>query len=224
MARPLGGGGRDGAERPHRSYIHSAGATVGRATRAELELSAGSRPTRGTYAPEEIERGLMEVALCGGNARRASRELEEKGLKIPRTTLQKWSQSQHVERYAELRREVMPRIHDRMARESEDLAIEYGEAERKTLERYLQVVPVLKPAEAAGAARNMATSRGIATDKALTLRGQPTQITEHRSVDETLKALARLGAKVTLPTGHEYGHALEGSAEEMDDADDDLQP
>ena len=150
--------------------------------------------------------------MCGGNARRASRELEEKGLKIPRTTLQKWSQSQHVERYAELRREVMPRIHDRMARESEDLAIEYGEAERKTLERYLQVVPELKPAEAAGAARNMATSRGIATDKALLLHGRPNQISEHRPIEETLKALSRLGAKVTLPTGHVF----EGSADEIE--------
>jgi len=160
----------------------------------------------------------MEVALCGGNARRASRELEEKGLKIPRTTLQKWSQSQHVERYTELRREVMPRIHDRMARESEDLAIEYGEAERKTLERYLQVVPELKPAEAAGAARNMATSRGIATDKALLLRGRPSEITEHRNVGEIIRALKAKGATVTLPTGG----VLEGSAEEV--ADDDPLP
>ncbi len=192
--------------------------------KAELAIAPASRARAGDYSPEEVERGLMEVALCGGNTRRAHRALKERGLQISRSTLLKWATERHVDRYDELRREVIPKVHDRMARESEDLAIEYGEAERKTLERYLQVLPELKPAEAAGAARNMATSRGIATDKALTLRGQPTQITEHRSVDETLKALARLGAKVTLPTGHEYGQALEGSAEEMDDADDDLQP
>jgi len=159
----------------------------------------------------------MEVALCGGNTRRAHRALKARGLHIPRTTLMQWATTQHMDRYDALRREVIPKVHDRLARESEDLAIEYGEAERKTLERYLQVVPELKPAEAAGAARNMATSRGIATDKALLLRGRPNQISEHRNVGEIIRALKAKGATVTLPT-----EVLEGSAEEV--AEDDPLP
>ena len=62
----------------------------------------------------------------------------------------------------------------------------------------------------------MATSRGIALDKAMTLRGRPTQITEHRNVAEILKALKAKGATVILP--HPHG-TFDATAEEVDNDD-----
>ena len=111
-------------------------------------------------------------------------------MKVARTTLRKWATSSHVERYEKIRREVIPQIHDRMAQESEDLAGEYAVVERKVLERVEEELPNLKAGEAAGAARNLATSRAISADKALLLRGRPTEITEHRNPDELLRKLA----------------------------------
>jgi hypothetical protein len=54
-------------------------------------------------------------------------------------------------------------------------------------------MPDLKPAEAASSLRNLTTSRGISTDKASALRGLPTEITEHRSVEEIFLKWERQG-------------------------------
>jgi hypothetical protein len=88
---------------------------------------------------------------------------------------------------------VLPRIHAKLAAEAEDPAREYALAERATLERCYKELPKLGAHEAAGAARNLATSRGISTDKANLLRSRPTAIVEHRSAEEILRKWAALG-------------------------------
>lgn len=151
----------------------------------------------GSYSEEETERGLLAVALAAGNTRRAARQLKAQGYPIPRGTLSKWITSTHPERYEHVRRAVLPRIREALAIEAEDLAREYAEAERLTLEKFRAELPNLRPHEAASALRNLATSRGISTDKANVLRERPAQITERRDVGELLAALARMGVRVS---------------------------
>jgi hypothetical protein len=160
-----------------------------------------SRPQRKrgeAYSEEEIERGLVEVAMCAGNTRRAHRQLEARGLTIPRETLKDWTTRHHLARYEEVRLEVLPRVHAKLAQESEDLAREYAAAEHAALDRFRAELPNLRAADAASAVRNLATSRGISLDKAHVLRGRPSSIVERRDPAEIVDALARLGVTVSI--------------------------
>ncbi len=155
----------------------------------------------GSYSEEDVERGLVAVALAAGNTRQASRQLKAQGRSIPRGTLQTWTARVYAERYEFVRRAVLPRIREAMAVETEDLARAYAEAERLTLEKFRAELPNLRAHEAASALRNLATSRGISTDKANVLRDRPAQITETRDVAEILSALRQLGVTVEAPHG-----------------------
>ena len=121
---------------------------------------------------------------------------------VPHQTLALWVTSSHVGRYEHIRSEVVPRVYAKLAQEAEDLARKYAEAEQATLDRYEEELPNLKAGEVANALRNLATSRGISTDKANVLRNRPTQIVERRSSSEILRRLAEIGV-------------IEGTAEEI---------
>jgi hypothetical protein len=162
----------------------------------------------GRYTEEEIERGLEALAVCGGSTRRASRELAARGLEIPHPTLQDWK-TLHADRYQRMRDEVVPRIHGKLAEESEDLAREYGEVEREAIAILRERLPELRPHEGGNALRNLATSRAISIDKASVLRGRPTRITEHRSADEILEKWRKLGVI-------EPNEVVDGTVEEDD--------
>ena len=109
-----------------------------------------TRPPKGRYSVEEREQGLIAVAICGGNTHRASRELADRGLEIPRTTLASW-QTNHADRYERIRSEVVPKVHARMARESEDLARRYAEEEHKLMDELAAKRGEMKGSELAGA-------------------------------------------------------------------------
>lgn len=149
------------------------------------------RPPKGRYSEEEIERGLLTIALVAGNTRRAARELKAQGHPVPRTTLSSW-QDIHADRLAELRRDVVPQIQARMAQQSEDLAERQVEAQHKAIDRFLIKVAELGPRDAASAVRDMAVSRAVNIDKAQLLRGQPTEIVQH-DVQADIRALVAGG-------------------------------
>ena len=163
------------------------------------------------YDTEQIERGLQQLALCDGNAAMAHRRLQALGQPtIPRTTLTGWLTS-HADRYAEIQREIVPLIREGIARQNEALIIREGEIEGKLVERLdkrLEGEPDAIPArDLPGAVRNLAVARGVNTDKASTLRGQPTEITEHRrDFVEIQRALEAKGISVEI---------VEGTAKEL---------
>jgi hypothetical protein len=71
---------------------------------------------------QEIERGLVAMALASGNARRASRMLERYGLSVPDRTLYRWRVETFPARYAAVGSELLPRLRrdlDRHHRERE---------------------------------------------------------------------------------------------------------
>ena len=50
------------------------------------------------YNDEEIDTALVTLALCAGNSRRASAELEGVGIEVSQSTLHKWRHERHVVR------------------------------------------------------------------------------------------------------------------------------
>jgi hypothetical protein len=145
------------------------------------------------YSDEEIDRGLVALALHAGNRRAASEALAREGVEIPQDTLRHWLERKR-DRYDELRTELLPRIRERIAQQSEDLAQAYAEKELELLAG-LKDEP-MKPSDRASVIRNLSTSRGISVDKAMAMRGMPTQIVEHRTADHTWAKLKEMGLVV----------------------------
>jgi len=162
------------------------------------------------YGEEEIEHGLMAVALCAGNTAEATRQLALDGVRISRSTLDRWTRTSHAERYLALRAELVPKVHAKIAEECEDMARRLAEVERETVEKFQQELPSLKASEAAGAVRNITTSKGINVDKAAAYRGRPTAIVEHRPSEEIMRELERFA--IEKP---ERKPDVEGTAEEI---------
>ena len=139
------------------------------------------------YKPQEIERGLHYMAVTG-SAAEAARQLRQQGVDVPCTTLKYWRSAGHAERYQEIRREVLPRIEQAMAAESEDLARAYAEGERAMVAKLMAELEGEDfPAKDLPAAlQRLATARGISIDKSRILREKPTQITRTESADDIL--------------------------------------
>jgi hypothetical protein len=165
------------------------------------------RPGQG-YTEEQIDRALTEVALCGGNTHHAARNLKAAGMPVPRRTLRTWVERTQVERYLRLRAELVPRIHAKIAQECEDSAELAGQLERRMLAKLGEDFEKLPPRDQPGAIRNVATVKGINVDKAALLRGQPTEIVEHRrDVGELWAEFAAM-----------FPSVVNGTAEEITDA------
>ena len=149
------------------------------------------------YTDQEIERGLVALALFSGNRRRASEALDQQGLRIPDSTLRDWRET-YPDWYAEVQRKTMPQIRELAAEQHSDLAQLEGEAGRKLLDRLMA--------------------------KAAMLRGENTDTpAPMRSVSEIILALKAKGfdpSKLRLTQTVEVSEdprpdAIEGTAEEQ---------
>lgn len=136
---------------------------------------------------EDIERALQARAALG-TAAAASRATG-----IPERTLARWVSETHRDRYLAIRAETADTIHQTIAAETEDLVLEMAATRRKALQRLDANIDDLPPKDAAGAVKNLALAEAAGTDKALTLRGKATTITEHRHPDELYRELQRQG-------------------------------
>jgi hypothetical protein len=151
----------------------------------------------------------VEVALCNGNTHAAHRNLKAVDISIPRPTIEGWVRKIHRERYQQLRHELVPRIHAKIAAECEDTAELAGQLEREMLVKLGKDYKQLAPRDQAGAIRNVSTTKAINVDKAALLRGQPTEIVEHR------QSAAELWAEFETM----FPSVVNSTAEEMPDAD-----
>lgn len=164
----------------------------------QLASSPEAKPKRAkrSYNEEELERGLVELALAAGNSRLASRTTG-----IPPKTLENWARTIHPERYERIQADIVPRLHARIAANAERNALDAMEAQQLALEITRRQLANGDIKDASGATRNLATTAGIMTDKAALLRGRPTAIIEQRSPDEILNSMA---AKLQRLTGQTF--------------------
>ena len=166
------------------------------------------RPGQG-YTEEQIDRALVEVALCAGNTHAAHRNLRALGFEVPRATLYEWITRTQAERYQRVRVELAPRIAAKIAAECEDTAEVAGALERNMIAKLAKDYDKLAPRDQAGALRNVSTTKAINIDKAALMRGQPTEIVEHRH------DVAELWAEFEVM----FPSVVKGEAIEITDAD-----
>jgi hypothetical protein len=147
------------------------------------------------------------MAAQRGSARKAADVLQGR---IPAETLRYWAETSHKDRYLQIRNEVVPAIHAKLAAELEDTA-------RHALERTNTAMDVagdelqaaetadtledrarrLNMANTAGTlARNLATIGGITAQHVRPMRDMPTAVVEHRTADQALKRLRAIQATI----------------------------
>jgi hypothetical protein len=163
------------------------------------------KPGRESYTEADRRVGLGALALCSGNGRKAAALLERAGQRIPSRTLYAWRHD-HADLYREIREGAVAKVKADAAEVYTDIAgalIEDAGALRQRLSENVEDIPAR---DVPGAIRNVMTGAAIATDKASTLRDEPTSIVQHRSSAEILRALASKGV-------------LEADAEDVTDAD-----
>ena len=151
---------------------------------------------RPTYDPAMVERGLLALAECNGNGRKAERLLKEDGLEIDFTTLYRWRNKLHVEQYERVQAEVMPKVRRRAVEDHMALSERYMEAEHLVLDRFVEEVPNLDKRDLSTGARNLSTSGAIHIDKAVDKLGQGDLSTPPLDVVSVLRKLGGRGMRV----------------------------
>lgn len=134
------------------------------------------------HTDTERERGMIALVMCGGNLRKTS-----KFTGIPTSTLNGWRKT---EEYQRIRAQREPQIVEKLAAEAEEFALQAAPVEQKMLDKLEEDLDKLGPADLASALRNVSTSKAINIDKISSpLRGRPTVVIEHRSIDDIAAAL-----------------------------------
>ena len=179
----------------------------------------GGEVVRGSnHSSSEVDRGLVALALSDGSARRAERLLREQGEPIAQTTLRRWKDDTYSGRYLDVKRSVLPRLNALQAEQYDAMATRANSLNVKLLDRLEDTYEELPPRDLPGAARNLATVAGIATDKATILRAQDTGLAAAgtRSIKDILSALEGKGVKLTVELGPDpQPDAIEGTAAEQ---------
>jgi hypothetical protein len=129
-----------------------------------------------SQTPEPIvERGLMAMGACNGNSRKAAALLAADGIKLHHTVLWSWARKIHIERYAEIRAQVLPQIRAQAADEHMDLAERMMEVNGLMVDRLKAEHERVPTKELPGGIRNLSVAGAVETEKAQLLNDQPTQ-------------------------------------------------
>jgi hypothetical protein len=149
---------------------------------------------RPTYDPVQVERGLLALAECNGNGRKAERLLAEDGITISDSTLYLWKNGPHAEQYERIRAEVLPKV--RLAASEDHMALSERcmEAEHLLLDRLVDEVPKLDRRDISTSLRNVSTSGAIHVDKGQVLSDAPTEI-RRLDTGEVLRKLNSRGMR-----------------------------
>jgi hypothetical protein len=146
---------------------------------------------------EDVEHGLLALALAAGNSEKANEYLQAAGVHVTSRTLRRWRIAHH-DRYVELCNQRAPEIEQaaiHSLREAYATSFE-GVAEGVQLTR--ESMHLLDPKDLSTATRNLAVVGGIVAEKYHLATDRPTHRVEHTNPEDTLRALAtRFGIDVT---------------------------
>lgn len=160
---------------------------------------------------EQVDEALALLVRLGGNCKRTSDELRERGIEVSRDALGRWKASIHQERYLELA--------DQFAKQSKDRAIVQGFREMlqegqdisaELRQRLQDGIDSIDAKDIPKALQQLHVAMGIATEKTLLLEGRPTEIRETRNPDWYEARLRELA--------EELQNTVDGSCEEDNSA------
>lgn len=142
------------------------------------------------FTEEQIRRGLLTLAMHGGNSVPAARELQQYGIEISERTLREWKNDRHSELYRELHRAHGQEIEQALVPEFRELAQAGVMAARKAIDKTVEQMDAGELRDPASAARNLTVTAATAMDKLYLATDRPTERIEQRDVHEVLAQLA----------------------------------
>jgi hypothetical protein len=157
------------------------------------------------HSPETREIALATLVKCGGSPKAAYEALQAADIHVPYTTLCDW-RHRYSERITELHEQLGPELDKQLEHKLREVALHSFAATQLGVEKALEQLEAGDVKDAAGAARNLATTGAIATDKLNLLLGRPTQITQSLTPDDTFTRLANKGYRL---------QAIDATAEEI---------
>ena len=167
-------------------------------TSVVIPAGSGGGPGRGRgkrFTPDEIKLALEVYAAVGENAGRAKRVLAKYGFEIHANTLREWSRRYQAE-FEQIVFEARRQIDAHVVAQARSIVLEAGELEMKLVDNLRRDAEEGRIRDHAQALKSLTTAKAINIDKVAVYEGRPTQITEHRTVDENLRALRDLGRLV----------------------------
>lgn len=148
----------------------------------------------GPPSADRLERGLLVLALCGGNARQAEQQLLllDPPVKISHDALGKWK-TKYAERYAEIHAEHVAELEAVIVQQVREAILVAGTLQSKVLAALLLKVDAgdMDAKDLANVLKSAGVTLGINVEKMLLLTNRPTVIAEKRDITELLQSLAR---------------------------------
>lgn len=142
-----------------------------------------------TDSDADIDRALLAVAINTENFTAAAKMLRRERADVTAAKL-RGIVERHRDRYMQIRSERQTSVFMQLATDAENMARKLNEAEQALIDHAMTGIGELDAAQALRALHSLAVAKGIQIDKALTLRGRPTQIVEQRDLTEILRSLA----------------------------------
>lgn len=165
-----------------------------------------------SYDDAEVERGLLVLALSGGNAAEAARTLAalDPPLKVSPSTLQNWK-VKHGKRYAEIAAERVAELETIVLQQVREAIVQAGALQGQVLARLLARVEAdeLDTKDLANVLKSAGVTLGINVEKMLLLTNRPTVIAEKRDVGELIASLAERVPGLIVADAEEIGPAAE---------------
>jgi hypothetical protein len=146
------------------------------------------------HSQDDIERGLLVLALTGGNTAEAARTLAalDPPLKVNRSTLSTW-RTKHSKRYAEISAERVAELETIVLQQVREAIVQAGILQGKVLGNLIAKVDDgdLDAKDLANVLKSAGVTLGINVEKMLLLTNRPTVIAEKRDVGELIASLAQ---------------------------------
>jgi hypothetical protein len=146
------------------------------------------------HSEVDIERAITAMIVCP-TLEDAVEALEEQGIQTTIGVLEVWRDREPgiSERYAKRREELAPQLEGVFANDLLDNARRSSLVIQLAIDETKQRLETGTVAEPSRVARDLSQVMSQAVDKRLAIQGRPTQITEHRDVNEILRQLVALG-------------------------------
>lgn len=144
------------------------------------------------FSQLDIAMGLRALALYGGNCQQASRALTAEGRPITPDRLKKWKEEDYPVQYEEVVYTLRQKIGEQISDGAMEVAANAQQLSNQMIDLLQENLAQIPASQLAKAALNMAQTSRTNVETARLLRDQPTQITEVRTVDDSLDTLKEL--------------------------------
>jgi hypothetical protein len=144
------------------------------------------------FTEPEIEQGLIALALCSGNGRKAEKRLADLGIEVDHSTLYRW-RDKHSAKYLSIQQDVLPKLRTEAAERHSAVADREMEVGLELLDSLQAKTGELPARDLSTAIRNLDVGQGIHRTKAAELRGdvQPTVAINFSLTDQIRSAAAK---------------------------------